>query len=205
VTKGLLVHGKRLVIYRHFDNIRKGFNVAAHAWLSELDKEVRGSNKKLPDILYHQIDGGAENATAYTIALAELIIHRGLTKKIVLTRLPVGHTHEDIDSKFAILWVHNRQRTIGSPQCQREESLRAFRKDATSMQYAWKDVLAVPDYESYLKVFSLYLNAHYALSSVRYLFIIHLFEMLSASNGRNFQSIQKEQRWNRLDSATDYL
>ena len=29
---------------------------------------------------------------------------RGLVHQIVLTRLMVGHTHEDIDAKFAQVW-----------------------------------------------------------------------------------------------------
>ena len=33
--------------------------------------------------------------------ICELLVARGLIRKLVLTRLPVGHTHEDIDAKFA--------------------------------------------------------------------------------------------------------
>jgi hypothetical protein len=73
--------------------VKKGFNVAAYAWLSELEKEYKANGGSLPSTIYHQVDGGSENATAATIALAELLVHRGLTKKIVITRLPVGHTH----------------------------------------------------------------------------------------------------------------
>jgi len=31
---------------------------------------------------------------------------RRLTKRILLTRLPVGHTHEDINGKFETIWQH---------------------------------------------------------------------------------------------------
>lgn len=100
--QGLLVHGKRFAVYRHFNNVPKGFNVAAYAWLSELDNELR-ANGKLPQTLYHQIDGGSENASALTLALAELLVHRGLAKKIVITRLPVGHTHGTFVSPYTEL------------------------------------------------------------------------------------------------------
>jgi hypothetical protein len=59
---------------------------------------------RLPDTLYWQIDGGGENANATVIAYAELIVIKNLCKKIVITRLPVGHTHEDIDAVFGVLW-----------------------------------------------------------------------------------------------------
>jgi hypothetical protein len=93
VLQGILVHGKRISFYRHFANVRKGANVAIYAWLSELEKEVKAStNKKLPDTIYHQIDGGGENVAKVTIAVAEWLILKGLCKRCVLTRLPVGHT-----------------------------------------------------------------------------------------------------------------
>jgi hypothetical protein len=41
-----------------------------------------------------QIDGGSENANASTLALAEYLVYRRLTRKVVITRLPPGHTHE---------------------------------------------------------------------------------------------------------------
>jgi hypothetical protein len=92
--QGIIVHGKRFTVYRHFENVPKGTNVALHAWLSELYKEYLDRNKRLPEELFHQMDGGNENANAVTIAMAELLVHRGLTTKITLTRLPAGHTHE---------------------------------------------------------------------------------------------------------------
>ena len=49
------------------------------------------------------MDGGSENANQYMIGIFELIIAVGLTKNIEMTRLPVGHTHEDIDGRFGVL------------------------------------------------------------------------------------------------------
>ena len=52
-----------------------------------------------PDIFYHQIDGGPENSNQFLLAMCELLVALKLVRKIVLTRLPVGHTHEDIDAR----------------------------------------------------------------------------------------------------------
>ena len=100
--QGVLSHGGNTFhMFRSFCNIKTGTNVAIHSWLAVLENQLQ-SNGKLPDTIYHQIDGGSENANLATIAVAELLVYRGLTKKVVLTRLPVGHTHEDIDARFGV-------------------------------------------------------------------------------------------------------
>lgn len=35
----------------------------------------------------------------------EYLVAKKFCPLIVLTRLPVGHTHEDIDSRFGKIWV----------------------------------------------------------------------------------------------------
>lgn len=78
VIQGILVHHKRIVFYRHFANVGKGPNIAIFAWLSELEKVVKASpEKKLPDTIYHQIDGGSENIAQTNIAIAEWLVAKG--------------------------------------------------------------------------------------------------------------------------------
>jgi hypothetical protein len=36
--------------------------------------------------------------------------------RIEVARLPVGHTHEDIDAMFGVLWRATRGQTIMTPQ-----------------------------------------------------------------------------------------
>ena len=102
--QGVISHGRsQFYMFRHFGNLGKGgTNVAVHSWLRALELEMEHNNGKLPDTVYHQVDGGPENANLVTIAIAEILVHRGYTKKVVLTRLPVGHTHEDIDARFGV-------------------------------------------------------------------------------------------------------
>ena len=57
-------------------------------------------NSTLPGTLYYQINGGFENTANIVILMKELLVAKGLTKKIVITRLPSGHTHEDIGKLF---------------------------------------------------------------------------------------------------------
>ena len=98
--------------------------------------------------------GGAENANDMTFAMAEWLIAKGLTKKIVLTRLPVGHTHEDIDAIFGNLWTGMRNRNVFSPQ----EQTRIARQALKTVKVEWYDVFVVPGkylyffYLTYLRV-----------------------------------------------------
>ena len=77
-----------------------------------------------------------------------------LTKRIHITRLPPGHTHEDIDAKFAVIWVNNRCQYILTPQEQKEESINAFGIANEQFAVDMVDVFAVPDYKKYFKGFT---------------------------------------------------
>ena len=59
---------------------------------------------KFPDIIFIQCDGGSEDANQYLLALLEFIFIKRMAKKVILTRLPVGHTHDDMDAIFGLLW-----------------------------------------------------------------------------------------------------
>jgi hypothetical protein len=69
----------------------------------------------LPEVLYLQIDGGAENANQIMLAICELLIIRGFVREIHICRLPVGHTHEDIDSIFGTIWRYLRSNFALNP------------------------------------------------------------------------------------------
>ena len=58
--------------------------------------------------MYLQIDGGPENTAKAMFFICELLVVKRLTKRIVLSRLQVGHTHCDIDAVFGRLWKRLR-------------------------------------------------------------------------------------------------
>ena len=57
-------------------------------------------HKRLPRKLYIQVDGGPENANKYVLSMLEVLTSKRVCKDIVITRLPTGHTHEDIGKYF---------------------------------------------------------------------------------------------------------
>jgi len=113
--QGVLMHGHNMTVYRTFANVGGGANLAVHTWLLSLESYSRLHNGRLPSILYHQIDGGSENCNAAFLGVCNLLVACGLVDKVVLTRLPVGHTHEDIDGLFALIWRKLRDEFILTP------------------------------------------------------------------------------------------
>lgn len=77
----------------------------------------------LPEHLHWQMDGGSENWNKCVFGFCAYLVSVGVFKTIVLSRLPVGHTHEDIDAWFGRLSRHFWGFSRGS-------SLRASGNDA---------------------------------------------------------------------------
>jgi hypothetical protein len=56
-----------------------------------------------PEEIHIQIDGGSENCNQHILLLLELLVIKRIARLIILSRLPVGHTHDDIDSLFNVM------------------------------------------------------------------------------------------------------
>lgn len=148
--QGLIAHGRSVEIYRTFHNVPVTSNLATHCLLLALEK-IKREEGRVPDTVYYQIDGGPENTANAVFGIAELTIVRGLTKRVVITRLPVGHTHEDIDSKFAVIWKRIRNKFILSPIQYLREIEVALTTDRTPCNV--HDIFIVPDYAAYIVPF----------------------------------------------------
>ena len=97
----------------------------------------------MPPTIYHQIDGGPENVNAEFHAICSLLVASGLTERVILTRLPPGHTHEDIDAVFALIWKRLRTEFIITPSEFVKLICYALRKKVGVLI---KDIFVVPDY-----------------------------------------------------------
>lgn len=105
--QGVIMHGRSITLYRTFHNVSNGANLQIHTFLLSLQK-VFALEHRLPDTLYYQIDGGSENTAKAVYYLCELLVARRLTKRVVLSRLLVGHTHCDVDAIFGKIWCKIR-------------------------------------------------------------------------------------------------
>jgi hypothetical protein len=59
--------------------------------------------------------------------MCELLVSKRLVNKIVISRLPVGHTHEDIDATFALIWEAAKNHNIITPEYYERIILKALR------------------------------------------------------------------------------
>jgi hypothetical protein len=97
-----------------------------------------------PEILYLQLDGGSENANKWLLALLELLVAKRVVNEAWFSRLPVGHTHEDIDAYFGTIWKSFRS----SPCLTLSEYKRRVVQSFKSSRVDVKDVYVVPDYKA---------------------------------------------------------
>ena len=145
--QGVLMHGHNMTVYRTFANVGGGGNLAIHTWLLSLEAYYR-IHSRLPPILYHQIDGGSENCNATFLAIACLLVACRLVDKVVLTRLPVGHTHEDIDGLFALIWRKLRDEFVYTPS-DFVKLIKIALKKKVNVEVI--DLIALPDYTKLMK------------------------------------------------------
>lgn len=142
--QGVLCHGRILTMYRTFHNIKNTANLQLHTLLLKLE-DIHNLENGLPDTVYLQIDGASENTAKVVIAMCELIVHKRLTKKLVLTRLMVGHTHCDIDGVFGRLWLYIRDR-----HCMTPDDYANFIKIALSKSGSYeanvRNIFVIPNY-----------------------------------------------------------
>lgn len=102
----------------------------------------------MPHTLFIQIDGGPENSNVLIPAFCSLIATRYANlgcERVVLTRLPVGHTHEDCDAQFAVIWKATRNQPICTPQEYKKLVLKCF-GGGEGKKVRVVDLMAIPDY-----------------------------------------------------------
>jgi hypothetical protein len=102
-----------------------------------------------PQVLYVQLDGGAENANKYVLAFLEMLVVKRIVKRIYYTRLPTGHTHEDIDACFALIWNWFLKQNIISPQDYKSELEKAFAD--SKLMVSITDIDFIPNYKDWIK------------------------------------------------------
>ena len=133
--QGTISHGFQKSLNRSLPHVLNGFNVNAHVILSDIMdrlKHCEENNECFPRTLFLQVDGGAENTAKAMFGLCEFLVEQKVFDRIELSRLPVGHTHEDIDAMFGTIWTRLRTKTMLSPDEFKTEvmlALKAIRTD----------------------------------------------------------------------------
>ena len=108
---GAIVHGRALYGFSYLDNCKHGTNLTIQALHLVLLKEwIRGGRTRLPRVLFLQLDNcSKQNKSQYLIAYLGLLVGWDVFEEVILSFLPVGHTHEDIDQLFSRIAIFLRK------------------------------------------------------------------------------------------------
>jgi hypothetical protein len=100
---GAISHGRQVFAFIATDAIKQGNNVTIEVIHRVLLKTIKDEGR-LPPVLYLQLDNTTkQNKAKYLMAYLHSLVDAGVFKKIIVSFLPVGHTHEDIDQFFSVL------------------------------------------------------------------------------------------------------
>lgn len=102
---GAIVHGSATYAYTSPAHVAQGHNVTIQALWDTMVHEKR-KRGRLPGTLYLQLDNTTKQCKGrYLNGFLAVLVNAGVFKKVVVSFLPVGHTHEDIDQFFSRISV----------------------------------------------------------------------------------------------------
>ena len=142
-----LILGKRLTLFRNFPNVGKSADLTIYCLAAVLEDWVKRHKGMFPEEFHIQFDGGSENANKYVLAFLEHLVTKRLVRRVFFTRLPVGHTHEDIDQTFSVISRHLVDKVIISPDDFKRELIEAFRGNTIIVKV--KDIFVIPNYQDF--------------------------------------------------------
>lgn len=128
--QGCKQHGLFRDLYRTMPHINTGTNLNITCIMDEILARIEyceKNNKSFPTDLFIQVDGGPENVSKAFLAFGELLVRLNVFERVSINRLPVGHTHEDIDALFGSLWNYLKPWSIYTPQRFKELVEEAFK------------------------------------------------------------------------------
>jgi hypothetical protein len=127
--------------------VKKGADLTIYCILSQIEG-WKNRNGYYPEEIYLQVDGGSENANKHLLSMLELLVVKRISRIVYFTRLPTGHTHEDIDACFAIIWKIFRFNTCETLEMYKDMIEKAFAD--SKLNAKMKDVYIVPDFQLFL-------------------------------------------------------
>jgi hypothetical protein len=114
-------------IFRTLGTVDKGADLTIYCILRQIEDWKKRHNDRYPEKIYAQVDGGSENANIYMLSMLELLVSKRISREIIFSRLPVGHTHEDIDGVFGVIWNSLRDIPVLTLDAYEEACIKAFR------------------------------------------------------------------------------
>ena len=121
----VLLHGSVLCMFNVLNVVHAGANMA----MTCLMRALQIMEDDIPEVLYLQVDGGSENWNQVLFGLIDLLFDLyGKLKKVIVSRLPVGHTHIDVDRFFSYL----NKKLFGTSAGGRKDGANVFTREEFS-------------------------------------------------------------------------
>ena len=113
---GALVHGRTCHGFTFLPNIKHGTNITVETLHRVLQHEFELNEKKpfKQRVLYLQLDNTTKQCKSqFLLGYLALLVVWAVFAEVVLSFLPVGHTHEDIDQMFSRIasWLRKNNAT----------------------------------------------------------------------------------------------
>ena len=106
---GVLIHGKKLYYFLVPPWVQDNANIAMTCYYLALQRHVQ-EHGSLPSKLYRQMDGGSDNTCRWNHVFMAHLVALGLADTVKPSRLPPGHSHEDIDQCHMVCVMQFRGR-----------------------------------------------------------------------------------------------
>jgi len=102
---GVISHGRGSKCFLVPGHFKQGTNVVLDVFIRTL-MSMKANGENIPPRIYLQLDNTAkQNKNKYLMGMLGYLVHIGVTEKIIVSFLPKGHTHEDIDQLFSRLVI----------------------------------------------------------------------------------------------------
>ena len=97
---GVLVHGYRTFGFTYLKNIKHGANIVIEC-LHHVLVDYKTNKGSIPPVIYLQLDNTSkQNKNKYMIGFLAWLVAWGVCRQVIISFLPVGHTHEDVGNFF---------------------------------------------------------------------------------------------------------
>ena len=130
---GAISHGRKAYTFLLPGHVAQGHDVTIEV-LWRVINDVQSEEGRVPPVLLLQLDNTTkQNKGRFLFAFLALLVHHNVFDKVLVSFLPVGHTHEDIDQMFSRFAEYLRGHNARS---------RAEMADAMRRAFAYGDKLA---------------------------------------------------------------
>ena len=93
---GVIVHGYRTFGFTYLKNILHGTNIVIEC-LHHVLLDYKKNRGRIPPVIYIQLDNTwKQNKNKFMLGYLACLVAWGVVRQVIVSFLPVGHTHEDI-------------------------------------------------------------------------------------------------------------